>query len=401
MKVLLCSSFLHHRGGDSTCMDGMAAGLAARGHTVIPFAMRHPQNVPSTWETRFPPQVDIWSARGFPRLVRLAESIHSFAAARAMDALLADTRPDVAHIHHVHRHLTPSILGPLRRRGVPVVWTVHDYELICPSGNLWTDGAVCTRCRGHRYENAVLHRCKRGDLAQSVAVALEKWIHARMHVWEKVDLFLCPSRWLAERLVEFGVDPGRVLHLPNFVLDAPDGGPPGVDPPFAGRLSAEKGVDDILAAARLLPHRMLIVCGGGAELERLRRAVPPNVRFRGVLEPGEVAAELRAAGAVAVPSRWPENFPYAVLEAQLAGRAVVATRVGGIPEQIRDGEDGMLVPPGDPVALAGAIEGLLCDRVRAAEMGRRGRERVRKEREVGRYLDEIEALYRALGQASP
>src|SRR5204862_114366 len=80
--------------------------------------------------------------------------------------------------HHVHRHLTPSILGPLRRHRVPVVWTVHDYELVCPNGQLYTHGAPCTRCKGHQYQHAVELRCKRDDLAQSAAVALEKWVHA-------------------------------------------------------------------------------------------------------------------------------------------------------------------------------------------------------------------------------
>lgn len=396
MKILMCSSFLHHRGGDGTCMFGLTEGLRARGHDVIPFAMRHPENVPSPWETRFPPQLDVWGARGIERLLAVAASVYSVAAARALDALLADVRPDVAHIHHLHRHLTPSILRPLRRRGIPVVWTVHDYELICPNATLYARGEVCTRCRGHRYGNAVRLRCKRGDLAQSAAVAVEKWAHARLRIVDDVSLFLCPSRYLAERLVEFGFDPAKVLHVPNALPERPAGGPPGDYWLYAGRLSPEKGVEDLLAAARRLPARPLRVLGGGPELERLRRTAPANVSFHGQVEPAQVEAELRGAGVVVVPSRWPENFPYAVLEAQMAGRAVVASRVGGIPEQIASGVDGLLVEPGAPIALAEAVEGLFRDPVRAARLGEAARTRVRRERCMDPHLDSIEAIYRGL-----
>ncbi|MDP2314418.1 MAG: glycosyltransferase family 4 protein [Pseudomonadota bacterium] len=394
VNVLLCSSFLHPRGGDTTCVYAMWHGLEARGHTVAPFAMRHPANLPSPWEVRFPPQLDVWSVRGVARLAAVAASIHSFAAARAMTALLADHRPDVAHLHHVHRHLTPSILEPLRKAGVPVVWTVHDYELICANGQLYTQGAPCTRCKGHAYDNAVRYRCKRDDLAQSAAVALEKWVHARMGLWTRVDRFLCPSRFLAEQLVAFGVPADRVTHLPNPVLPAPAGGPIGDHWLYAGRLSPEKGVDDLLDAARRLPARLLHVYGDGPERARLERTAPPNVRFFGNVPPLRLAAALREAGVVAVPSRWPENFPYAVLEGQLAGRAVVASAVGGIPEQIDDGVDGVLVPPSTPARLADAVEALLSDRAHAARLGARGRERVLRDRAVDPFITRLEAIYR-------
>ncbi len=371
-------------------------GLEARGHTVVPFAMRHPSNHPSVWEVRFPPQIDVWSGQGFDRVRRVAEAIWSRRAARALDALLNDFRPDIAHLHHVHRHLTPSILEPLRRHGVPVVWTVHDYELVCPNGQLFTHGAPCTRCKGHQYQHAIALRCKRDNLAHSAAVALEKWAHAKLGVWDQVDRFVCPSRHLAARLVEFGLPRDRVLHLPNLVEPAPPGGPPGPGWMYAGRLSTEKGVDDLVAVARRLPHRPVRVLGDGPEYTRLLRQAPSNMRFLGAVGPDQVGDELRAAGAVAVPSRWPENDPYAVLEAQQAGRAVVASAVGGIPEQIRHGEDGVLVPPDTPEALAEAIESLLTDPARAAAVGARARSRVVSERAPALHLDRLLEIYRGL-----
>ncbi|MFN7144905.1 MAG: glycosyltransferase [Myxococcota bacterium] len=396
MNVLLVNSFLHPRGGDTTCVFTQWRGLLARGHTVVPFAMRHPSNHPSPWEVRFPPWLDVHGATGLRRLAAVATSIHSLPAARALRALLRDHRPDVAHLHHVHRHLTPSVLDPLREAGVPVVWTLHDYELVCPNGMLFTGGAPCTRCAGHRYGNAVRHRCKRDDLAQSAAVALEKWVHARRRVTERVDRFLCPSAFLARTLVAAGVDADRVIHLPNPVTPLPDGGPPGDTWLYAGRLAPEKGLDVLLAAARRLPSRPLHVFGD-PDRARLERAAPPNVTFHGAVPAARLGEALRGAGVVVVPSLWPENLPSAVLEAQVAGRAVVASAVGGIPEQIDDGVDGVLVPPGDARAVAHAVEALLSDPVRAAALGAAGRARVLRTGAVDLHLDRLEAVYRGVG----
>ncbi len=400
MNVLMVHSFWHPRGGDTTCMFAEVAGLERRGHTIVPFAMRHPMNIPSPWEVRFPTWTDIWHAEGIDLALGVATAIHNPQAARALDSLLEHVAIDVAHIHHLHRHLTPSILDVFRRHHVPIVWTVHDYELICPNGLLFTENAYCTRCQDHRYGEAIRFRCKRGDLAQSAAVAMEKWVHARQGIWDKVDRFLAPSQFLADRLIEFGVPESRVQHLPNGVEETMDQGEhaatlPRVDWLYAGRLSPEKGISDLLAAAALLPDRRLLVLGDGPARIGVRPL--PNVQFAGAVSPREVATALRTVRVVAVPSRWPENFPYAVLEAQLAGCAVVATRVGGIPEQIEDGVDGVLVEDGDPAALAGAVGALLDDPERAIRLGGAGQARVRRRNAMAPWLAAMERVFREVG----
>lgn len=405
MKILMVNSFHHARGGDATYTRALTARLEARGHTVVPLAMRHPDNDPSPWEARFVSWTAPWEARSALEVARLgARLVWSREAARAAEALIRETRPDVAHLQHIHRHLTPSVLWPLRRAGVPVVWTVHDHELICPAGTLFTEGAPCERCRGHRYEEAVRHRCKGGRLGPSLAVAVEKALHRRLEVWQKVDRFLCPSRFLADTLVRFGLPPDRVQHLPNLVdLDPDPPSDPGEGWLYAGRLTEEKGVSVAIEAARRLPGAPLTICGSGPNLAALRASARdlPHVRFVGHLPPAALASRLRAARAVAVPSIWYENFPYAVLEAQGAARAVVASRIGGIPEQIRDGEDGLLVRPGDPAALAEAIGGLLNDPARASALGAAARARVLRELRPEAHLDTLEALYGALRRDGP
>jgi glycosyltransferase involved in cell wall biosynthesis len=402
MRVLMVQSFLHARGGDTTCAALMGQELGRLDVDVVPFAMRHPDNDPSTWETRFPPWRDAGSAHALTRVRAVAGSIWSLRAARALGDLIRAARPDVAHVHHVHRHLTPSILWPLRRAGVPVVWTVHDYELVCPAGTLHAPidppGVACDRCRGLDVRSAVALRCKRGDPRESMAFAAEKFAHAALGVHARVDRFVAPSRFLADRLAERGIPAARIRHLPNGVALGDMGPRPAADAPivFAGRLAPEKGLDDVLAVARLLPTRRFRLLGSGPDEARLRRDAPPNVTLLGSVDADTVARELRAAAVVLVPSRWPENDPYAVIEAQMAGRVVIASAVGGIPEQVRHRVDGLLVPPGDVATMRGAIEEVLADPARAYEIGAEAHRRVRAERAPDAWGLAIRELYREL-----
>jgi len=398
MKILLIHSFFHYRGGDATYALELAEGLRERGHEVVPFAMRHPENDPSPWEIEFASLAAHYTATGTVSRVHAGlQAIWSRGAARRVRRLIRRIQPDVAHVQHVHRHLTPSVLRPLRRAGVPIVWTVHDYELICPSGHLFTQGAPCVRCKGHRYIEAWRHRCKHGDPQLSAAVAVEKYVHRALGVTDWVDRFLCPSAFLAQKLVEFGIPQDRVRHLPNFLRSERYGaaGELGQYWLYAGRLTAEKGVDTLIEAARLLPTRTLQIAGDGPLRVRLEQRAGPlgNVHFLGHLPRAELAVHVEKAGAIAVPSIWYENFPYAVTEAQAAGRPVVASRIGGIVEQITDGEDGRLVPPGDAAALAGAVDELLADPVSARLMGQAARRRVEAALDPDRHFERVEAAY--------
>jgi glycosyltransferase involved in cell wall biosynthesis len=403
MKILMVHTFHHARGGDSTYTRGLTCLLERAGHTVIPLCMRHPDNDPSPWEQRWPGWVDP-EARGPGALRAAPRAIWSREAAQAVARLIEEERPDIAHLQHVHRHLSPSVLGPLQRARVPTCWTVHDYELICPQGLLLAPDGPCQRCKGHRYSEAVRHRCKRGSVIQSLGVAVEKWIHHRLGVPSRVDRFLCPSRFLADRLIEFGLPADRVVHQPNFVDPAPASDEAGEGVVYAGRLSVEKGVDVLIAAVRRLPGERLTICGEGPDAARLRALAAdlPQVRFVGHLPAQTLSEALRVARVVVVPSRWYENFPYAALEGQAAGRAVVASAIGGLPEQIDHGVDGLLVPPGDPVALADALRPLLADAAAARRLGeaaaRRVRERLSPEAHQRAILEHYRALAARPGQ---
>jgi glycosyltransferase involved in cell wall biosynthesis len=394
MRILMANSWFHTRGGDSTAAWGLARRLEGAGHTVIPLAIRHPENDPSPWAHRWPAWVDFRDpADATHRLESALSLAWSQDALRCARALIRDTRPDVFHAHHIHRHLTPSVLFAAREAGIPVVNTVHDFEWICPEGHLFSPTGPCEACRGHRYQEAVLRRCKRGSLAASAAAAAEKALHHRWRAWDAVDRFACPSAFLRDKLASFGAPRDRLRVLPNPVELPEDAAGPGDGWLYAGRLTPEKGTSTLARALGDLPGT---IAGDGPAMPELRAGCGPAVRFTGHLAPAALLAELRRARVVVVPSIWWENFPYAVTEAQAAGRAVVASATGGIPEQIDSGVDGVLVPPGDADALRREVASLLADPDRALALGAAARARVARRLDPDRHLSDTLSLYREL-----
>ncbi|MSP56261.1 MAG: glycosyltransferase [Myxococcales bacterium] len=402
MRILLIHSFWHARGGDTTSLQIQREALLARGHQIVAFGVRHPDNLPEPGDACWPgwrdPEPGSWG---------LAGAVWSPGAARALRRLLERSPPfDVAHVHHLHRHLSPSVLPVLRSLGVPIVWTLHDYELTCPTAHHYRDGAPCFECSGGLLP-ALRYRCTRSTqeprppvarTIHSAALVVEKAVHRASRVTDCVGTFVAPSRYLADRVSGL-LGAGRVVHVPNPVQQSANGSPDAAAGArsgvvFAGRMVEEKGVLDVLAIARALPAVTFTLLGEGPLLGVVRAARVANVVAPGAVGRALVWEALARAAAVVVPSRWPENDPYAVTEAQLAGAPVLASRIGGIPEQIDDGVDGILCPPAQPTAWVAPLAALLAGGAMAVEIGGRGHDRVRLERNPDRIAIALEAVYR-------
>ena len=345
-------------------MLALTADLLRRaGHEVVPFAVAEEGTQPTPVRHLLPAAADSEARTRFGEAWAGTWSLRSY---RALADVVDEVRPDVAHVHHVFELLTTSVLDALRRRGVPTVMTLHDYKPVCPNYRLFTEGGPCTRCLSGRYVEVVRHRCLEGARWRSVAAAADAYAARARGLYDRVNLFLAPSRFLRDRVVEGGLCADRVRVLPNPVVAATE--PRGVpaDPPFvlyAGRLVAEKGLDTLLDAAGRLPAGVRVRVAGSGRLEgQVRARVAADelpVDVLGPLPSGDVAAVLRAAAVAVLPAVWWENCPMAVLEAAAQGVPVVASAVGGIPELVEDGGTGLLIPPGDADALSGALTRLL------------------------------------------
>jgi glycosyltransferase involved in cell wall biosynthesis len=410
MRILMVQTFYYYRGGDSTYMLSLSKLLEEKGHEIVPFAMEHPLNLPSPYGRFFVSEID------FPDLLRRSSpgaawkvatrSIYNGEARRKIAALADEVKPDVAHFHNIHAHLTASIVAPLLKRRIPIVWTLHDYRLICPNTSLLSRGELCERCIPNRFYQAVLQRCKKGSLPASFIAMLTTLYDRLERIPVRIDRFITPSDFLKSMLLRGGFDRSRIACVPNFVDLAGYTGLAEKDYfCYIGRLSHEKGLDVLIRAVASLDAGRLLIVGDGPEADSLRRLAAElgtsRVEFAGYRGGAELKRILGESQFVVLPSRWYENLPFAVMEAFASSKAVAAARIGGIPEMVDDGIDGLLFPAGDAAALAACLRRMLGDRRTREEMGRRGRDKA--ERLYGRetHYAQIERVYREVIAGKP
>lgn len=402
MKILQVNKFYYLRAGAERYFFELSKLLEGAGHEVIPFAMEYPENLPSIYSKFFVSETYFDRKEGFKKdIKKVGRMMYSTEAKNKLEELIVHERPDIAHIHNIYHQISPSILSVLHKHKIPVVMSLHDYKLVCPNYKLYTEGSACERCRKHRYYNAMLHNCL-GSAAANFAAAAEMYFHhCLLRAYErKVDYFISPSLFLKELCEHWGWPAKKIIHLPYFV----DAAEMSAETPevgnyvlYFGRLATEKGVDTLLHAAKKLPEIKFKITGTGPLAAGFgamaRRHGIVNVEFLPHKYGEELWDIVRRAKIVVLPSVWYENYPLSLLEAQALGKPIIASRIGGIPEIVHDKRNGRLFEPGNADDLAHKIRALYADDMRCQGYGFVARERVLRENNPGKHLEEILKLY--------
>ncbi|WP_372728612.1 glycosyltransferase family 4 protein [Nocardioides sp.] len=403
MKILHVNKFLYRRGGAESYMLDLAEIQRRQGDEVSFFSMEHPENRTDANADTFAPRMELnpppETLGG--RLATAAGVLYRRSARRGMEEVLDRVRPDVVHLHNIYHQLSPSVLRPLAARRIPAVMTLHDYKLACPTYQFLDQGTICESCLGRRFHQAVVRRCNQGSLSGSLLAATELSAHTLLGAYSPVDVFICPSEFMARKMTEGKVFPDRLVHVPHFcdLSTVSVATAPGSGVLYAGRLSHEKGVDVLLEAFTRIPEDIsLTIAGGGPDRELLERragelGLAERVRFVGHVPGPQLQDLMRAAALVVVPSRWYENQPMTVLEAFGCGRPVVASDLGGLPELIDEGRTGYLVPHDEPAALAGALRSLAGNPRLAHAMGQDARAEATERFSVSAHLRHLRESY--------
>jgi glycosyltransferase involved in cell wall biosynthesis len=404
VRVLLINAFHYLRGGVERTYFDTSRWLAAAGHDVLHFATRDPRNFESPTARFFAPAADFGpEAPWFSQARQLPRALWSRPAARALERLLAETRPDVAHLHAPSRHLTPSVIRTLDRAGVPMVMTLHDFKPWCTNRILFAHGSPCERCKGGHHVHAFLTGCVQDSRVKSAIGTIEAYLHEALAAYRPIRRWIAPSRFTHDKAIEHGLDPDLVRLVPHGVelrpaaetsrapLSLPD--VPYVL--YAGRVAEEKGVRLLPTLALRIAPTPLVVAGGGPLLEWLRHqtASLPGVLPLGHLDEPAFAATLARAAVVVIPSLTYENFCYAAAEALAVARPVVASSRGAIPELVVPERTGLLVAAGDALGLAESVRRALVDPA-AASWGAAGREEVATRGAPARHLERLLGVYR-------
>jgi len=270
--------------------------------------------------------------------------------------------PDVVHVHTIQGHLSPSVLLPFREHSVPIVQTLHDYRLLCPAIHFLSKGQVCEACKGKRYYQCALKRCRKGRLFKSSVAALGSYVSDYFYQYDKlISAYIAPSEFMRKKMIEYGYAPDKIHMLPNAYFGQVPGtvGAKREQILFAGRLSLEKGGDLLVRAAKNL-NAVVNIAGDGPERERLQALVKQigtnNVKFPGFLSAGELNRLYQTALVTVLPSRWYENGPLVVLESYANATPVVGARIGAIPEFVDEGKTGLLFAPNNADDLHNVLQ---------------------------------------------
>jgi glycosyltransferase involved in cell wall biosynthesis len=400
--LLSINNYYYRRGGAETVFLEHNDLFRAHGWNIVPFAMRHPNNLQSVWEAYFVDEIELGHQYGLlRRLANVQKVVYSVEARRKLDALIDASLPDIAHAHNVYHHISPSIFSLLKKRGIPVALTLHDLKIACPAYKMLTHDGICERCKTGKLWNVARNRCMKNSFPLSAVIMMESYIHRLMGCYsENIDRFFVPSKFYLEKFVEWGWPREKFHHVPNFINIGPTEATvhaPGTAFLFMGRLSLEKGVSTFVRAIALAGVTGWIVGSGPEEqhLMNLAKELNADIEFFGYRQADCLPDLIRTARALVLPSEWYENAPMSILEAYAEERPVIGAKIGGIPELVRDGETGVLFESGDVTALASEMQrfATLPDK-KIIEMGKMGKEWALKDFSASSYRSKLTELYR-------
>jgi glycosyltransferase involved in cell wall biosynthesis len=408
MKVLMCNKFLFEDGGPERYILELSDMLEKHGNQVVYFAMQHPKNIKTEYSKYFVSQVFLSNHRKVNWKEKMKTSlkiIYSIEAQKKIERLISEQKPDLAHLHNIYHQISPSILPILQKKGIPVVMSLHDYKLVCPNYSLMTQGEVCEKCNSSKYYQAVLHKCVKDSFSASLLNCMEMYVHKFLKLYEKnVDLFIAPSLFMQEKLSEFGLDKSKIFYLPPWVKEIESSPSYNYSYFFLyfGKISKEKGVETLIRAMEKIKKGQLLIAGEGEEKDRLQNYTNQNridnVKFLGFMERSQLNELIRACRFVVLPSEWYENSPSALYESFALGKPVIGSRIGGIPELIQDGVNGLLFEPKNTEELKEKITYLYHRPLLAQKMGMAARKFVEEKYSAEEYYNKLLSVYQNLIQ---
>jgi glycosyltransferase involved in cell wall biosynthesis len=401
MRILFCNKYNYPFSGTEVYLFELMDLLRQQGHEVALFSMADPRGEPTDYDRHFVPHIDLKNPSSLWQKARLAvHAVYSRDARRRIRAMIADFHPDIAHVRNIYHHLSPSILWELKAQQIPVVYHVNDFKLLCPSYNLVAHGKACEACKGGAFWHATTTGCYAG-IGASLTLTAEAYVHRLLGTYRKcVDLFLAPSQFVRDKFVEHGWDAAKFQILPHFQRAHPahqantEKAAPVL---YFGRLSAEKGVDDLVRSMQQVPQMQLVVAGDGPQRDELQQLAASlkltNIQFVGHVGPAQRDTLIAQSQFTVLPSHAYETLGKTILESYAEARAVVASDTGSRRELVREGENGLLYPTGDVNALAKAVRALGSQPELAQKMGLSGWNLVREDYTPESHYTRLIALY--------
>jgi len=437
MKILQINKFFYLKGGSEKYFFELRNLLKKNNHQVIDFSMKDKKNLPSPYSEYFIEPTDLKSEGIFKNFKKTLRIIWNKEAQKKLEKLIKKEKPDIAHLHNIHHEISLSVLPVLKKYKIPIVQTLHDYQIICPNYKLYSQGKICEKCKRHKYYKCFLNKCVQNSYPKSLFAVFEAYYYWQKNIYKNVDIFIAPSKFLKNKFVEFGIPENKIVYLPNFVeichssslCHSREGGNPLLNNNefknnffpsqennyllYFGRFSKEKGIDVLIKAMTLVNKKIkLKIVGNGPEKENLKKMVEKlkinsQIQFLGYKNQNELKEIIKNSLAVVAPSQWYENCPLSILEAFSFSKPVIASNLGGIPELVENKKTGFLFEPSNAKDLAEKINLLfvsegdttscrLLDYKRLNAMGKSAQEQIEKKYNPEIHYQKLMEIYRTL-----
>lgn len=370
-------------GGDWTYIDSICKIYEKKGHHIIPFSVKNEKNFPTSYDRYFLDPVNYrqyYQKKPIISGINTAlKSIYSLEAKKKVKLLLKENKVDIVQLNSISNYHTPSIIPVIKKARIPIVWRILDYRLICPNSTLFVNGQVCMACHNNKYFNCIIKKCKKESRLASSLLAIENYAYTLYPIHKQVDLFLFQSEFTRDMFLKFGYDKKKthIIENPYESLE--------IEPKYRGenyilyfgRIEKEKGIYTLLDAMKRLPHIQLKVVGNGNELDNCiayaSKESIQNVSFLGPKWNKELDPIIRDCEFVIVPSEWHEPSPYVALQSFSYGKPIIASKMGGLNDLIKENINGLFFEPGNALNLSNKIDVLYKNKDLVQMMGENAR----------------------------
>ena len=373
MKILMVNKFLFPKGGSETYIFKLGAQLQKLGHEVQYFGMEHDGRCVSNHAEQYTKDMDFHTTSTLTKLTYPLKTVYSTEAKKKMLTVLNDFQPDIVHLNNFNYQLTPSIIYAVKSyekktgKRVKIVYTAHDYQLICPNHMLFTpQGEICEKCTGGRYFSCIGGSCIHSSKAKSIIGTAEASLYKALKTYRYIDCVICPSEFMKTKLDSNPQLNGKTVTLHNFIdkVEKSETEKEGYVLYF-GRYDREKGIEALIQA-----DDIPFVFAGKGELEDKINSCS-HIKNVGFKSGKELEMLIKKAACSVYPSIWYENCPFSVMESIMYGTPVVGADIGGIPELISDGETGFLFESGNVKELSEAVKKITENLQLADEMSKK------------------------------
>ena len=399
MRILLVNKFHWNKGGSEKYYFELGQLLKEHGHEVAYFSMKDKINVITGDKEYFVESSDMNSKN----ITKALDVIYSKNNKKKMEEALDDFKPDIVHLNNFQRQLSASIIGPCIKRNIPIVFTAHDVQAICPSITMMdSNRKPCELCMGGKYKNCFNKKCIKNSSLKSLLGAIEGKYYRNNDIYsKKINYIITPSEFYRSKFIEDGVNKNKIKALHNSI-EMKDYDIKTEDEGYAlyfGRLSREKGILNLINAFAKLDNGLLYIAGEGPEKETIENIIKENklekrVKLLGFLGKNQMIECISKCKFVVVPSIWYENCPYSVLETLAIGKPVIGSNMGGIPELVENNKNGFIYQYDDVDDLSNKMKKLFEDEKLVDKFSKESKKLAKEKYSREKYYEELMNIYK-------